>query len=280
MKHVDIVPKPHSTELLDPFIGHLTWGDAPAAGILTESPDVTDLESLKGQVVYATRTINSTEPNPELEPGILVGISGNSHVLLEMPCEDPSTHSHAKTCRVWVDAELVRPAGTIMEGVIGAAILRTEGHTTENHRSVDFACITSLGVTLLKSPKSLTWGWYFPPKPTRQLDGSIHFTNRPLDQGPRTSRIVDSMTKQSTVNTSTFLPEYEDVLHLETLTREARRFRHGQLASIEDFLLSSEVTLCDVTGIHLMVEPFSCISDSSHTELINRFLTGGALASG
>ena len=261
---------------------HLTW-DQPSVEVPTEFAPPTDLQTLKGQVVYAVRNINSTEPDPNLEPGILIGISGNSlksHCLIELPCENPSSHSHAKTCRVWVDREVVRSAGTPLQGVVGAAILRTEGHATESHRSVDFACITSLGVTLLKSPKSLTWGWYFPPKPTRQLDGSIHFTNRPLDQGPRTSRIVDSMTKQSTVNTSTFLPEHEDVLHLETLTREARRFRHGQLASIEDFLLSSEVSLCDVTGIHLMVEPFSCISDSSHTELINRFLAGGALASG
>ena len=279
MKHVDIVPKPHSTERLDPFIGHLTWGDAPA-GILTESPHVTDLKTLKGQVVYAIRNLNSTDPNPDVEPGALVGIGSGSlkdHALLENPCEDPSTHSHAKTCRVWVDAELVRPAGTIMEGVIGEAILRVEGATPDNHRGVEFAAMTTMGVSLLKSPLSGTWAWYFPPKPSFLLDGSVRFTNRPSDVSPRILRIADS--EKSTTTTNIFTEEHPTV-DPYYLRREARGLRHRRPESVEDLLLSSAVTVCDVSGVRLRVEPATCISDNPHTRLISRFLAGGAIASG
>ena len=257
---------------------HLTW-DHPSVEVPTEFAPPTDLKTLKGQVVYAVRNISTTEPNPDLEPGILVGISGNSlkgHCLIEMPCEDLKNHSHVKTCRVWVDKELVRPAGSVMEDVIGEAILRVEGAAADNHRGVEFAAVTTMGVSLLKSPLSGIWAWYFPPKPTRQLDGSVRFTNRPLDLSPRILRIADS---EKSTSTNVFTEEHP-TLDAFYLRREARALRHKRPESVEDFLLSSAMTVCDVTGIRLRVEPFTYISDNPHTELINRFLAGGALASG
>jgi hypothetical protein len=277
MQQLTLPPNAHTPEEADYFV-HLT-SDHPSAAISTEFAHPTDLQTLKGQVVYAIKNINTTDPNPDLEPGILVGISSGSlkrHCLIEMPCEDPQTHSHVKTCRVWVDQELVRPLGTVMEDIVGEAILRVEGSARDNHRGIEFAAVTSMGASLLKSPLSGIWAWYFPPKPTRQLDGSVRFTNRPLDLNPRILRIADSETSPST---NGFTEEHRtlDALYLR---REARELRLKRPESVEDFLLSSAMTVCDITGIRLRVEPFTCISDNPHTELITRFLAGGAIASG
>jgi hypothetical protein len=278
MKHaITLPPNSHTPEEAG-YFGRQAW-DPSSANISTEPAPPKDLESYRGKLVYIVQNVNTTEPNLDLEPGVLIGIGDGlkPHCLVEFPCSDINTHKHMETCRTWVDKELVRPGGSIMEGVVGDAILRTGGTGAENHLPVRLVALSTIGLSLLRSPKSNTFAWFWTPKPTLQLDGSLSFTNRPLDISQRIQRIAAS--KKTTTNV--FMPEHEETADLEYLLgRESRNPRYRQPHSVEDFILPCQITLDDVTGIRLRVPTFTGISNNPDVERIKGFLAGAALASG
>ena len=141
-------------------------------------PHVNDLELEIGSLVYVAEGKNTDQPDMRFEPGRLhmLRTSGKEslleqHAVIVRPCrQDGPEHqvAHSTHCRRVYNADLIRPAGDVIEGARGEAIIQ---YSDGRHGSSFFVAISDRGLVLLDVGHGENrYEWRFPPDPSTGRD--------------------------------------------------------------------------------------------------------------
>ena len=147
-----------------------------------------------GAVVYCAEGPETNKPDMRVQPGRLYRIdTPNSRSLegpgvIERPChQNLGTHpveQHNRQCQMVVDSNLIRPAGEVISGIRGSAVLQ---FSYGRHEPREFVAITERGLVLLcVDYVDQRYEWRFPPEP---LAGGLRFKDRaPITFGGKSRR--------------------------------------------------------------------------------------------